>query len=78
MSFFYNWITRGLIYALALVLCTSNTLYANINSQPNDALNQEEPGIILNGDRELDSLMQIYNPKIPVVYPPGWDEPVNT
>ncbi|MDD4740496.1 MAG: T9SS type A sorting domain-containing protein [Bacteroidales bacterium] len=78
MSLFYNWITRGMIYALALVLCTSNTLYANINSQPNDALNQEEPGIILNGDRELDSLMQIYNPKIPVVYPPGWDEPVNT
>ncbi|NCA84844.1 MAG: hypothetical protein EOM83_04630, partial [Clostridia bacterium] len=78
MSLLYNWIIRVSIYALTLTLCTTNTLHAQIFPSSPDEPNQGAPGNITYGSGILDSLLENSNAKIPIVYPPGWDEPVNT
>jgi hypothetical protein len=78
MSLCYNWIIRVAVYALTLTLCTTNTLNAQIYSQLPDGVSQENPEMILNGKKILDSLLENSNSKSSFTYPPGWDLPVNT
>jgi hypothetical protein len=78
MSLFYNWITKGMGYALVITLCATTTLHGHIKSHSPEKTNQQQPEIIINGVGILDSLLQNYNSKTPFIYPPGWDQPVNT